>query len=293
MAFKRQTSGSVVCASCGRLVGVNDETCYHCGRRNPSLWGFAPAIRALGDDFGFAKFAMGACILIYILTLSASPQGAQWGGFLSMGAPDVYANLLFGASGAIPLFGQYSDVLSGRWWTVLSAGWLHGGLLHIFFNLYWLRLLSSVVTKFYGPGRSMILYVGSSALGFLVTSLAGQYLSFLPRALHGASLTVGASAAIFGWIGALVYAGRRSGSSEIAVRFTGFVLPMFVLGFLLPIMDNWAHLGGFAGGWLLGRWLDPAKPDRIQHVVIGFALVLVSLLAVVLSIVHGWTFYRG
>jgi hypothetical protein len=48
--FKRQTTGSVVCASCGYLVGVRDETCYHCGRRNPGLWGFAPALRSLGND---------------------------------------------------------------------------------------------------------------------------------------------------------------------------------------------------------------------------------------------------
>jgi len=67
--FKRQTSGSVICASCGVLVGVNDETCYNCGRRNPSLWGFAPALRALGTDLGFVPFVIGACAVLYGLTL--------------------------------------------------------------------------------------------------------------------------------------------------------------------------------------------------------------------------------
>ena len=51
--FKRQTTGSVVCASCGSLVGVNDDTCYTCGRRNPGLWGFGPMLRAFGNDLGF------------------------------------------------------------------------------------------------------------------------------------------------------------------------------------------------------------------------------------------------
>ena len=51
--FKRQRTGSVVCASCGSLVGVNDDRCYTCGRRNPGLWGYGPLLRRLGNDLGF------------------------------------------------------------------------------------------------------------------------------------------------------------------------------------------------------------------------------------------------
>ena len=54
LMFKRQKTGSVVCASCGSLVGVNDEQCYNCGRRNPGLWGYGPLLRRLGTDFGSA-----------------------------------------------------------------------------------------------------------------------------------------------------------------------------------------------------------------------------------------------
>lgn len=53
MFLKRKTEGSVICASCGVLVGVNDDRCYNCGRRNPGLWGYGPALRSLGQDFGF------------------------------------------------------------------------------------------------------------------------------------------------------------------------------------------------------------------------------------------------
>ena len=67
--FKRQTTGSVVCVSCGYLVGVNDDRCYNCGRRNPGLWGFAPALRSLGHDLGFVPFVTAFCILMYGLTL--------------------------------------------------------------------------------------------------------------------------------------------------------------------------------------------------------------------------------
>ena len=70
--FRRQTTGSVVCVSCGYLVGVNDDKCYHCGRRNPGLWGFAPALRSLGHDLGFVPFVTGTCVVVFALTLVAS-----------------------------------------------------------------------------------------------------------------------------------------------------------------------------------------------------------------------------
>src|SRR4051812_5369665 len=70
--FRRKREGSVLCTSCGVLVGVNDERCYNCGRRNPGLWGFAPALRALGHDLGFVPFVIGTCILIFALMLLAS-----------------------------------------------------------------------------------------------------------------------------------------------------------------------------------------------------------------------------
>src|SRR5688500_8833850 len=126
VVFRRQRTGSVICTSCGVLVGVDDDRCYNCDRRNPGLWGFAPMLRSLGHDLGFGPFVIGACVVIYALMLvfSMGSIGMQGLGFAS---PSQRAMFLFGASGALPVF-EF-----GRWWTVLSAGWLHGGLLHIFF----------------------------------------------------------------------------------------------------------------------------------------------------------------
>ena len=101
--LRRQTSGSVICTSCGVLVGVNDDTCYNCGRRNPGLWGFAPTLRALGGDMGFVPFVMGACAILYALTLVASRGQIGMGGFIGFLAPSNVALLLFGASGAFPV----------------------------------------------------------------------------------------------------------------------------------------------------------------------------------------------
>ena len=204
--FKRQTTGSVVCASCGYLVGVNDATCYNCGRRNPGLWGFAPALRSLGKDLGFVPFVTGTCIALYALGLLASGGQVMRGGLFSFLSPSALALFLFGASGQTPVFDY------GRWWTVLSASWLHAGLLHILFNVLWIRNLGPVVGELYGAGRMVIIYTVAGVTGFAMSSLAGETMGWLPiRALQGAQITVGASAPIFGLLGALVYYGRSTG----------------------------------------------------------------------------------
>ena len=77
MSFlKRQTTGSVVCSSCGSLVGVRDEKCLNCGRRNPGLWGFAPVLRRLGNDLGFVPLVIWGSGALYVLSLLLS--GRTW-----------------------------------------------------------------------------------------------------------------------------------------------------------------------------------------------------------------------
>jgi rhomboid protease GluP len=279
----RQTSGSVVCVSCGYLVGVNDDRCYHCGRRNPGLWGFAPAIRRLGHDLGFVPFVTGTCIVVYVLTLVMSGGGIGGGSLMSFLAPSQTVLILFGASGAWPVF------LLGRWWTVLSAAWLHANLLHILFNVLWIRQLGPAVAELYGPGRMVIAYTLGAVVGFTASSVAGAYLPFMPAILRGAGITVGASASIFGLLGALVYYGRRTGSSVVHSQAVSWAAMMFVFGFIFPGVDNYAHAGGFAGGYLAGRLMDPLKPERVNHLAIALGCLVLSLLSIIVSIVHGLT----
>src|SRR5215475_15462142 len=73
----RQKWGSVVCPSCGNLVGVNDERCFTCGRWNPGLWGFAPALNRLGRDFGFTPLVLTACMVLYTFSLVADVSGIR------------------------------------------------------------------------------------------------------------------------------------------------------------------------------------------------------------------------
>jgi rhomboid protease GluP len=273
--LKRQTEGSVICTSCGVLVGVNDDACYNCGRRNPGLWGYAPALRSLGQDLGFVPFVMGATITLYVLSLLLSRANLQM-----MLSPSPEILFMLGASGMIPVM-QF-----GRWWTFLTAGWLHAGVLHVLFNVLWIRQLGPAVAELYGPARMVIIYIVSGAIGFMVTTLAGRYLWWLPIPfLRGAGFSVGASAAIFGLLGAMVYYGRRTGSSIASQTGLQYALVMGVFGLIFPGVDNWAHAGGFAGGYLAGRVLDPLKPERIDHMVIAVGCLFATLVALGVSII--------
>jgi rhomboid protease GluP len=279
--LKRQRTGSVVCPSCGKLVGVNDEKCLNCGRRNPGMWGFAAAFRRLGQDFGFTTAVIGGCIALYVTSLLLDPSGIGRSGVFSLLAPTARSLFVLGASGAIPVFEL------GRWWTVLSAAWLHGGVLHILFNMLWVRQLAPETAEAYGPARMVIIYTISGVCGFLASSLVGHYMFFLPRFLGGASFTVGASAPIFGLLGAIVHYGRRRGSSAVGRQALTYALVLGLFGFVMRDIDNWAHLGGFVGGYVVARWLDPWLPERVDHVVWAFACLAATVAAILASVLTG------
>jgi rhomboid protease GluP len=280
----RKTTGSVVCPSCGSLVGVNDATCYNCGRRNPGMWGFAPLVRSLGQDLGFGPLIIGGCAVLFVLSLLLSRGQIGTGGLGEFLAPWPGALILLGASGALPVFGL------GHWWSILSAGWLHGGLIHIVMNLLWVRQLAPVVAEVYGPGRAIIIYVMSSAVGFTLSSVA----YFFPIGLlQGARLTVGASAPIFGLLGALVCYGRMGGSSMINSQAKSYALMLFLFGLIIPGVDNFAHAGGFAGGYLVARWMNPFKPERLDHLIWAVVLLLVTLVSILASVYTGLPMVRG
>jgi rhomboid protease GluP len=271
----RQKTGSVVCASCGSLVGVNDDKCYTCGRRNPGLWGFGPVLRRFGNDFGFTTVIIYGCGALYLLSLllTVISGGNLFSGSLfSILGPNRFAYEALGAAGAWPVF------IENRWWTVLSAGWLHGGALHILFNLMWVRQLGPAVADMYGAARMVVIYTLSSVTGFALSSFLGAYAA-IPF-FSGASYTLGASAPIFGLLGALVYYGKRGGSSMVKSEAMSFAITMGVFGLIMPGIDNAAHLGGFAGGYAAGKWLDPLKAERMDHFVMAAVCLVATALAI-------------
>jgi hypothetical protein len=69
-----------------------------------------------------------------------------------------------------------------------------------------------------------------------------------------------------------------------------YIWMLVIMGFLFPVIDNFAHAGGFAGGYLMARFLDPLKTERIDHLAIAVGCLALSVLSIVVSVLHGLQF---
>jgi rhomboid protease GluP len=283
--FKRQTTGSVVCPNCGRLVGVTDAKCYVCGRPYPGMFGYGPAIQKLSGNLSFGDIVTYGCVLMLLATLLFDVKGIRSSGLMSLLAPSTTAAFVFGDSGAIPVF------FFGRWWTVLSAAFLHGGLLHIAFNLYYLRSILPATEELFGVGRTIIIYTFSSITGFGLTSVISFFVlrGVLPAIPHllGAPFTLGASASLCGLLGALWINSRVTGRAWMSRQLGQSILFILVIGFLVPGIDNLAHIGGFLGGALTAKLLRPLHEENIYHLVGGLLCLLAFVASIAASIFFG------
>jgi rhomboid protease GluP len=215
-----------------------------------------------------------------------SGSAVRMDGLMSMLAPSTPILFLFGASGAIPVFTFH------RWWTVLSAGWLHGSLLHIFMNMYWVRQMGPAMTDMLGPARTVIIYTAGGVAGFALSSFAGRFLPPIPF-LRGAGFTVGASAPVFGLIGALYHYGRTT-SSYAKQMAQSIMIQAVLFGVLFGAagIDNFAHLGGFAGGYLTSAFLNPMTQERGDHMLVAIGCIVATVLSIVASLVFGLAIFR-
>ena len=193
----------------------------------------------------------GVIIGVSVLAYLASPGPRPPGPPPSQGAFGILAPS-GRALNALGMTGAYAWA-QGRWWTLLMAIYLHGSLLHILFNLLWVRQLAPAVEAAYGWARLALLFTAGGVVGFVASNLAGV------------GFTVGASGAVFGLLGALVCYGRSRGGGFGAAVFRQYgqwALVIFAMGFFLPGVNNLAHAGGFAGGYLaaLAPGSGPERP---------------------------------
>jgi len=274
--FKRRTTGSVVCPGCGSLVGVNDERCYTCGRKNPGLWGFGPALRQLGVDMGFVPLVMTGCIVMFLISLLLSR-----GDVSQLLGPSGEALFVLGASGAYPVF------IRGHWWTLLSATWLHVNAVHIVFNMMAFRSFGPATAELIGPARTVIVYTISGVCGFLLSSVLARYIYLPIPFFQGSSFVAGASASICGLLGALLHYGQRTGSRLITSQIRTYAVMILISGILIPYVDNSAHVGGFLGGYATSWFFDPLVRERGDHTIVAVVCLAATLLAVIASVIAG------
>jgi len=290
LKFQRQTSGSIACPSCRQLVNIQVPRCPHCGRRNPGLWGYARAVQSLGSDLGFLNFVTWGCLGLYAITLLVNIGGIRVTGGMDILAPSSSSLFLFGSTGAVPVF------LLGRWWTLLSSAWLHGGLLHVGFNLAWIRFLAPAVARFYGGSRLYLIYTLSAIASGSLTSIAALLFPNLPilggLLGQGAAFSIGASGGLFGLFGAIITYGQRTRDPALTQTVLIWAALGFVLGLLFPGVDNWGHLGGFLGGFLVTKlpWFNPERKPGHKDFLIAIACTVASVLSVLASAIHALLF---
>jgi rhomboid protease GluP len=198
----------------------------------------------------------------------------------------VFAAMLIGGAGfwhtanGVPLawganFGPATQ--DGQWWRLVTAMFIHFGILHLSLNMWALWDVGRLVERLYGKWRFGLLYLGSGVVGNLLSLvLQGN------QAVSG-----GASGAIFSLYGALlVFLWRERRQVErgefrwLFAAASVFTLLMLGMGLLLPGIDNAAHGGGLIAGALLGQAL--ARPWTAQSPRPGYASVLTAALLVLL-----------
>ena len=161
----------------------------------------------------------------------------------------------------------------------MDAIYLHGSLLHILFNLLWIHQLAPAVEGAYGRSRLIVIFTVAGVLGFVVSNWIG-----IP-------FTIGASGSIFGLFGAMVHYGRtRGGTFGVMVfrQYGQWALVLFVFGFLMAGVNNFAHAGGFIGGYLAAMLLGYGDLQREQpaHHLAATACILLTALSFSLAL---WT----
>ncbi|NUU97791.1 MULTISPECIES: rhomboid family intramembrane serine protease [unclassified Marinitoga] len=172
---------------------------------------------------------------------------------------------------------QYGKLITiyHQYFRFITALFVHGGILHISFNLYALYYLGNIVERVYGPYKFLTIYLASGIGGGILTQI------FIPN-----SFSVGASGAIFGLIGLLFGAGFRDDTPPMLKPMTGTaLLPVILinlfLGFTSSGINNFAHIGGLLVGFTFG-WLTSVRDTYTSYKIwkiagyISLALILIS-----------------
>jgi rhomboid protease GluP len=221
---------------------------------------------------------------MYVISLLLNPRATSLSAnplmFLS---PNQQSLLLFGATGTLPI-----DQIRGslfldqfpRWWTLVSANYLHGGLLHIFFNMFALRQLAPLAIREYGNYRFFIIYTLGGIGGFWVSYL------------FGVTLTIGASAAIFGLVGSILYYAKSRGGpyGQVLYRQIGtWVIFLFIFGFVVPGINNFGHAGGLVAGIGLGILLgyQDKKKENLSHKFLAGICAALTVLLLGYAVIAG------
>jgi membrane associated rhomboid family serine protease len=190
-----------------------------------------------------------------------------WVAMLASGAPFNGVGGTVYAHGA--LYGPL--VANGEWWRIITSGFLHAGILHIAFNMYFLYFLGTILEPVIGRLRFGLVY--------FVSLVGGSFGALL---LSPNTPTVGASGAVFGLMGAGILVMRARGIDPLQSGLGITLLLNLGITFLIPGIAIGGHIGGLIAGGIVGYLLFDVVPRRraSETPVLAICLVLAVALAV-------------
>ncbi|HNZ31793.1 MAG TPA: rhomboid family intramembrane serine protease [Smithellaceae bacterium] len=255
---------SILCPNCRKLISADEPNCPYCGLARPGLLNMAGIIRKI---FAFNPILtiIYVNIFFYVVSLLLNPTGIfSGGGFLSFLSPSGQSLLLLGATGTFPVFGF------NRYWSLVSASFLHGGIIHLAFNMMALYQLGPFVLHVFGFHRFFSIYILTGIAGFAVSLI------------FGVDFTIGASASICGLIGAIVYYGKNRGGEfgqAIYKQALGWIIGLIIFGLIFKGINNWAHGGGVISGILLAMLMgyNEKRDETAKQKLLAYVCILVTL----------------
>jgi rhomboid protease GluP len=268
-----------ICPACGALVGISATRCHECGTN------LRFSLAALSKKFSGVFGEHEAPVTTTLLIANIIMLGVSWMALAATGGGGGLS-ILWGLSGvaqyrlgmSIPL----PYLLEGHeWWRVVTAMFLHGGLLHIGFNMMALMQFGPAIEELYGSARYLFIYVLTGAFGFLVSAGFGNF-------------SLGASGALLGLVGVMLAVTTKRGGAymrDLRSRLISSVVILFVLGFShLMAMDNYAHGAGLAAGFVLGKIFADRQPmnsgERKRAYALGWLAGLIVVASFVLMFIH-------
>ena len=248
-----------MCRSCRTLVEGGAAVCPACGAsmRDVPRGG---AVRGLTLLFpgrpSVSVLLLTANALMAVVAIVVSGTGVQ-----ALWNPTGQALWLLG--------GKWSEsIFAGEYWRLITANYLHGGLLHLILNSMALATLGPLIEEAFGGRRLFVVYTLSGLGGFAASAW------FRPD-----YPSIGASAAIYGLLGfSVVYARFRAGAGAraLADSLTQWLLYGAVMLFI-PGIDNVAHAGGLVPGALFGLVMTPGEPRTRGRAAALWVVFLVCL----------------
>ena len=278
--IRRKTSGAFIgqkdpprpklCPACGTLVGATATRCHQCGAS--LTFSLAAASKSLGrlmPATSPATYAiLGLSVVIYVVSLLVTirmsgslPVGGGLFGLLGLGGVNGDVLQRLGASLPYPV-----DIAQP--WRLVTAVFLHASVLHIVFNMWVLMDLGPQIEELYGSARFLFMYVVCGIGGYVLSSAFWHF-------------SVGGSGAIVGLIGVMLAltTGRQSiGMRMLRSQLIRWLIYLAIWGLVVPGIDNYAHAGGLATGFILGKIMTdrpPATPqERKRAYLLGWGAAL-------------------